>query len=85
MKNITLTILTIILSSNIFFGQKSDLAGFESFLGKEKAAALNELNRSFENFLKTNYPKIDNENNRIYKFLDGYKNWSVLEIAGIKD
>lgn len=85
MKNITLTILTFILSSAILFGQKSDLTGFESFLGKEKTAALNELNRSFESFLKTNFPKIDNENNRIYKFLEGYKNWSVLEKEWIID
>jgi hypothetical protein len=79
MKKIKLTILTIILSSITLFGQESDLSGFESFLGKEKTIALNELNGSFESFLKTNYPKIDNENDRIYKFLDGYKNWSVLE------
>lgn len=85
MKKIKLTILTIILSSTILLGQKSDLAGFESFLGKEKTIALNELNSSFESFLKRNYPKIDNENDRIYKFLDGYKNWSVLEKDWIID
>lgn len=79
MKNFTLTLLTTILSITFLFGQKSDLAEFESFLGKEKSAVLNQMNKSFEFFLKSNFPDIKDENERIYQFLEGFKDWSNLE------
>jgi hypothetical protein len=77
--------LTFTSYSNLLLGQTSNLKEFETFLGKEKTAALNKLNVSFDNFLLTNYPKIESENESIYKYLETFQDWSVVDKEWILD
>lgn len=85
MNKVIFSFIILACSSNLLFSQKSDLEDFETFLGKEKSAALNQMNNSFEDFLKSNFPDIKNENDRIYLFLEGFKDWSNLEKDWIID
>jgi len=85
MKKIIITITSLFLSNLLVVGQTMDLKDFETFLGKEKSAALNQMNNSFEEFLKSNFPDTETENARIYKFLEGFTDWSNLEKSWIID
>ena len=79
MKNITLTILTFLLSSAILFGQKNDLAGFETFLGSEKVEAINMLEKSFDSFLVANFPSQKTMDDKTKKFLQIIKETGEIE------
>ena len=85
MKKIITIIISLFLSNLLVVGQTSEVKNFDTFLGKEKTVALNQMNKSFESFLKTNFPDSKNENERIYLFLEGFKEWSNLEKDWIID
>lgn len=50
--------------------KNNDLKGFNDFLGKEKASALNSAVESFDQFLRTNYSDFDNQSKRTKAFLE---------------
>ena len=50
------------------------LKDFDDFLGQDKATALNSAVESFEQFLKTNYPDLDNQSKRTRAFLEYHQN-----------
>lgn len=49
--------------------RENDIESLNTFLGAEKANALNDAVESFEQFLQINYPYLDNQNARVKAFL----------------
>lgn len=49
--------------------RENDIEAFNTFLGAEKANALNVAVESFEQFLQNNYADLDNQNTRVKAFL----------------
>lgn len=66
-------ILTVLAQFGFAQTVKNDLDGFENFLGEEKSNSLNALVKSFDKFLRLNYPEVEAGNARIHKYLLDYE------------
>ncbi len=77
MRKTFILLIALLLFESLVFGQqrsKNDIQAFNSFLGKEKAKALNAAVASFDQFLLKNYGNLNSCSSRTKAFLEQIDN-----------